>query len=112
MAAPLQPGSHEQLGRQNHPQGPSSRFYSNKCSTNELDDPCDNDNDNKSESLRNIPHSVISAKRLRTLYAAVSTKHYSIMAPNDVFVLGIYLGKKCSVSDSQMSTTAELSRVN
>lgn len=94
MAAPLQTASHEQLGRQNQPRGPSSRFYSNKCSINELDDPCDNDNDNKNESLGNSPHLVISAKRQRTLYAAVSAKRYSIMAPNDVFVLGIYLRKK------------------
>lgn len=104
MAAPLQPGSHEQLGRQNQPQGPSSRFCSNKCSIHELDDPCDNDNDNKSESLRNSPHLVIPAKRQRTLYAAVSAKRYSIMAPNDVFVLGIYLRK--------MPTTDELSWVS
>jgi hypothetical protein len=42
--------------------GTSSRVSSKKCSINESDDPCDSDNDNKSESLRSSLHSVIPAK--------------------------------------------------
>ena len=56
-------GLAEQSGSHDQPQGPSSRFYSNKCSTNELDGPCDSDNDNKNDSLRNSLHWVILAKR-------------------------------------------------
>lgn len=98
-------GRARQSGSQDQPRGPSSRFYSNKCSVNELDGPCDSDNDDKNESLRNSLHVVMSAKRQRTFYAAVSAKHCSMMAPNDVLVLGVYLRSECSVSDIQMPTT-------
>lgn len=85
---PLLPGSHPAIWCQNQPRGP--RFDSNTCSINELDNPCDSDKDNKNGSLRNL-HLVLSAKKQGTLQAAVSAKHCSIMASNDVLVLGIYL---------------------